>query len=183
MGVQLGPQREDVQTQPAERHFCLQNPSASFGPCLSFKCNVLALTQSPRIFLPSLTPPLKLPLSAFPLSRRTPPAPCARFQSWWPPPSLVCLTKLSVAVCQSHVNSQPWGRNGAVQREERGHIYSGTDARLTICEAPSGLEPCEPFEKSSTAWLAVINLTKGCLRGQELHYNTAPGVNCESCIV
>lgn len=41
-------------------------------------------------------------------SALTSPPPPIYFQPWCPPQSSVCLTKLSVAVCQSHINSQPW---------------------------------------------------------------------------
>lgn len=61
----------------------------------------------------------------------TPPPLSPRFPSWWPPLSVVCLTKLSVAVCQSHINSQPWGWNRAGWKKES-LVFCGMDFWL-VC--------------------------------------------------
>lgn len=57
-----------------------------------------------------------------------PPAPSTQFWSWWPPRSVVCLTMLSVAVCQSHINSQPL--KGVVVGGGCGRAKAGGKLRL-----------------------------------------------------
>lgn len=54
------------------------------------------------------------------------PPPSIQFQPWRPPQSVLCPTKLSVAVCQSHINSQPW-KGGRAGRKMGNHGYSWMD--------------------------------------------------------
>lgn len=73
--------------------------------CLTlYNCHLTRLTNTPPSALCSVS---TAPLSIY-------------FQPWCPPQSAVCPTKLSVAVCQSHINSQPWkGKRGETEQEER----------------------------------------------------------------
>lgn len=53
--------------------------------------------------------------------------PSIYFQTWCPPQSSVCPTKLSVAVCQSHINSQPWRGGNRAGRKMENHGYCWMD--------------------------------------------------------
>lgn len=69
---------------------------------LHVKCFFFVLIFLSCFISLALLRPLKVLSSASPLPHCIPPLLSAQFQSWWPPVSVVCLTKLSVAVCQSH---------------------------------------------------------------------------------
>lgn len=82
---------------------------SSISLFLSPQCFSSLSVIPPDFFFPSLLSTTKIPsVSSTPTSLHLSPPPCST-QSWWPPQSVVCLTKLSMAVCQSHINSQPWG--------------------------------------------------------------------------
>lgn len=70
----------------------------------------------------ALLRPLKVLSSASPLPHCIPPLLSAQFQSWWPPMSVVCLTKLSVAVCQSHQLSAFGETQSSAEEKKAEHI-------------------------------------------------------------
>lgn len=78
--------------------------------CLTlYDCHLTRLTNTPASALCFVsTPPTSVTTTTTTIY----------FQSWCPPQSAVCPTKLSVAVCQSHIKSQPWGWGGGGTEQE-----------------------------------------------------------------
>lgn len=133
-------QRKDYLDRVWAGHVSAGNKTTSTNSTLIKLAECVSLIQSVSLcVLESLSLSLSLIphyfFSFHPHSLKTcsfaslPPAPSTQFRSWWPPRSVVCLTMLSVAVCQSHINSQPLkGFGGAAGRkQEENYAYCVPD--------------------------------------------------------